>query len=200
MFFSVLMSEGNLFSNFAVFFLLLFIIFTRYDFDCKALLICPDSLEFLVLYSSIILSTFLAIELLRFISFLISLIWSEIISKVNCNWSLVSSVAEEISCSICFFRSFSCFRRCSASIFNLWILFFCAKLCSNVLEISSNSERIFNIFRCIELTADIDFLRNNLAVLKARKVLLRIFDDLIFFCFNCKTLLVIEFISKSRFD
>ena len=119
MFFSVLMSDGNLFSNFAAFFLLSFIIFIICGFDCRVLLICPHSLDFLVLNSSMVLSTFLTVEFLSLISFLISLIPSEIVPKVNSNWSLISSVAEEISCSICFFRSFSCFRRCSASIFNL---------------------------------------------------------------------------------
>ena len=67
------------------------------------------------------------------------------------------SVAKEISCSTCFLRSFSCFIRCSALIFNLWILSFCARLCCNILDISSISERIFNALRCIELTEDVDY-------------------------------------------
>ena len=194
MFFSVLVSDGNLFSNFATFFLLSFMILVIRGFDLVALLIWLHSLDFLVLHSPIIFSTFLAVEFLCLISFLISLIWSEIVSKVNSNWSLTLLVAEEISRSICFFRSFSCFRRSSALIFNLWMLSFWAKLCCNALDTSSNSAWIFDTLRCIELIADVDFLCNFLAVLRDRIALLRIFDDLVFFCCNCTAFLEKDFI------
>ena len=194
-----MISEGNLFSNFTIFFLLLCIVFLTSGPDAKVLLILEDSLDFLVVYSSINLSTFLPVELLCLISFRISLIWSEIVSKVNSNWSLVPLAAKDSSVSISFFRSFSWFRRSSAYVCNLCILSFCAKLCCNVLEISSSSERIFDTRNCIELIADADFLCNVLADLRDRSVLLRIFVVRVFVFCNCANLLEIDFISKLWF-
>ena len=194
-----MVSEGNLFSNFTIFFLLLYIIFLACGPDAKVFLILEDSLDFLVEYSSINLSTFLPVELLCLISFRISLIWSEIVSKVNSNWSLASLVVEESSFSISFFLSFSWLRRSSAYTCNLCILSFCAKLCCKPLEISSSSERIFDTLRCIELIVDADFLCNFLADFRDCTVFLRIFAvRTLVFC-NCAIFLEIDFISKLWF-
>ena len=198
-FFSVLISEGSLFSNFTIFFLLLCMVFTISGFDSKAFLILVDSLDFLVLYSWISLSTFLPVEFLCLISFLISLIWSEIVSNVNSNWSMAPLVAEESSFSTSFFLSFSWVRRSSAYTCNLCILSFCAKLCCKPLETSSSSERISDVRRCIELIVDVDFLCNVLANLRDCMVLLRIFAVRAFVFCNCAILLEIDFISKLWF-
>ena len=79
------------------------------------------------------------------------------------------------------------------------MLSFWAKLCWNVLEISSSSERSFDTLRCIELIEDADFLCNDLTDLRDRIVLLRIFDVLAFVCCNCATLLEIDFIVELWF-
>ena len=194
-----MISEGNLFSNFTIFFLLLCIVFLTCGLDSKVFLILVDSLDFLVVYSSISLSTFLPVELLFLISFCISLIWSEIVSKVNSNWSLTLLVVEESSFSISFFLSFSWLRRPSAYTCNLCILSFWAKLCCNALETSSSSERIFDTRRCIELIVDVDFLCNFLADFRDCTAFLRIFAVRTFVFCNSATLLEIDFISKLWF-
>ena len=196
---SVLISDGNLFSNFTIFFLFLCRVFVTSGLDSKVLLILVVSLDFLAVYSSISLFTFLPVELLCLISSRISLIWVEIVFKVNSNWSLASLVVEASSFSISFFLSFSWFRRSSAYSCNLCILSFCAKLCCNPLEISSSSERIFDTRRCIELIVDADFLCSFLADFKDCTVFLRIFAvRALVFC-NCATLLEIDFISELWF-
>ena len=74
------------------------------------------------------------------------------------------------------------------------MLSFWAKLCCNVLDTSSNWERMFDTLSRIEWIEDVDFLYDDLADLRDCTVLLRIFDVLAFISCNSATLLVIDFI------
>ena len=77
-----------------------------WGFDSSVFFIFADNLSLLTLYSAMAASIFFIVEFLLVNWPRMSVICSEIVSKVSANCSLASPVAEDICCSISFFSTF----------------------------------------------------------------------------------------------